>query len=62
MKNWLKDGIQPSLILVDPPRKGLTESFIKQVAKQEQIVLPISHVMSLLWRVISNSTENWAMS
>ena len=29
MKNWLKDGIQPSLILVDPPRKGLTESFIK---------------------------------
>jgi len=29
MKNWLKNGIQPSLILVDPPRKGLTESFIK---------------------------------
>ena len=29
MKNWLKDGIQPSVILVDPPRKGLTESFIK---------------------------------
>ncbi|EGP66772.1 23S rRNA (uracil-5-)-methyltransferase RumA [Streptococcus sp. oral taxon 056 str. F0418] len=29
MKNWLKDGIQPSLILVDPPRKGLTDSFIK---------------------------------
>ena len=29
MKSWLKDGIQPSLILVDPPRKGLTESFIK---------------------------------
>ena len=29
MKNWLKEGVQPSLILVDPPRKGLTESFIK---------------------------------
>ncbi|HEV5751439.1 TPA: 23S rRNA (uracil(1939)-C(5))-methyltransferase RlmD [Streptococcus pneumoniae] len=29
MKNWLKDGIQPTVILVDPPRKGLTESFIK---------------------------------
>ena len=29
MKNWLKEGIQPSVILVDPPRKGLTESFIK---------------------------------
>ena len=26
---WLKDGIQPTVILVDPPRKGLTESFIK---------------------------------
>ena len=24
-----EEGIQPSLILVDPPRKGLTESFIK---------------------------------
>ena len=29
MKNWLKEGIQPTAILVDPPRKGLTESFIK---------------------------------
>ena len=28
MKNWLKEGIQPTAILVDPPRKGLTESFI----------------------------------
>ena len=33
MKNWLKEGIQPSLILVDPPRKGLTESFIKASAQ-----------------------------
>ncbi|WP_162011431.1 23S rRNA (uracil(1939)-C(5))-methyltransferase RlmD [Streptococcus sp. S784/96/1] len=29
MANWSKEGIQPSVILVDPPRKGLTESFIK---------------------------------
>lgn len=29
MRNWLKEGIQPTVILVDPPRKGLTESFIK---------------------------------
>ena len=29
MKNWIKEGIQPTIILVDPPRKGLTESFIK---------------------------------
>ena len=33
MKNWLKEGIQPSVILVDPPRKGLTESFIKASAQ-----------------------------
>ena len=29
MKNWLDEGIQPSVVFVDPPRKGLTESFIK---------------------------------
>lgn len=33
MKNWFKDGIQPTVILVDPPRKGLTESFIKASAQ-----------------------------
>ena len=33
MKNWLKEGIQPTVILVDPPRKGLTESFIKASAQ-----------------------------
>ena len=29
IQNWLKEGIQADVILVDPPRKGLTESFIK---------------------------------
>lgn len=29
MATWAKDGIKPSVILVDPPRKGLTESFIQ---------------------------------
>ena len=33
MKSWLKEGIQPTAILVDPPRKGLTESFIKASAQ-----------------------------
>ena len=33
MKNWLKEGIQPTAILVDPPRKGLTESFIRASAQ-----------------------------
>ena len=34
----------------------------KQALKQDLIALPISPVMSLLWRVISNSTKNWDMS
>ncbi|MDY3024156.1 MAG: 23S rRNA (uracil(1939)-C(5))-methyltransferase RlmD [Streptococcus hyovaginalis] len=29
MAKWSKEGIKPSVILVDPPRKGLTESFIQ---------------------------------
>ncbi|VUW92136.1 23S rRNA (uracil-C(5))-methyltransferase RlmCD [Streptococcus constellatus] len=29
MESWYKQGIRPDVILVDPPRKGLTESFIK---------------------------------
>ncbi|MEX5397953.1 23S rRNA (uracil(1939)-C(5))-methyltransferase RlmD [Streptococcus sp. ZJ93] len=29
MENWVKEGIKANVIVVDPPRKGLTESFIK---------------------------------
>ena len=29
MKKWQSEGIAPDVILVDPPRKGLTESFIE---------------------------------
>ena len=58
MKNWLKEGIQPTAILVDPPRKGLTESLSKQVPKQVLTASPISLVMWLLWRVISNFIKN----
>ncbi|AGM98461.1 23S rRNA (uracil(1939)-C(5))-methyltransferase RlmD [Streptococcus iniae] len=29
MEKWSKEGLKPTVILVDPPRKGLTESFIK---------------------------------
>ncbi|MBO4108445.1 23S rRNA (uracil(1939)-C(5))-methyltransferase RlmD [Streptococcus suis] len=32
MQNWVKEGIQPTVIVVDPPRKGLTESFIRTSA------------------------------
>lgn len=29
MTQWVKEGIQPDVIFVDPPRKGLTPSFIE---------------------------------
>ena len=35
MKNWLSQGIKPDVILVDPPRKGLTESFIKASSQMQ---------------------------
>lgn len=35
MAAWSKAGIKPSAILVDPPRKGLTESFIKASAAMQ---------------------------
>lgn len=33
MKNWLAQGVKPTIVVVDPPRKGLTESFIQATAK-----------------------------
>ena len=35
IQNWLKEGIQADAVLVDPPRKGLTESFIKASVSME---------------------------
>lgn len=32
MEKWAKAGIQPTVIVVDPPRKGLTDSFIQASA------------------------------
>ena len=32
-ENWLEKGIEASVIVVDPPRKGLTESFINASVK-----------------------------
>lgn len=43
MADWSQQGIQPSVILVDPPRKGLTENFIKaSVAMQPDKITYIS--------------------
>lgn len=33
MTKWLKEGIKPTVIMVDPPRKGLTESFVYSAAQ-----------------------------
>ena len=33
MAKWLAAGIKPTVIMVDPPRKGLTESFIRSAAQ-----------------------------
>ncbi|CCW39563.1 TPA: 23S rRNA (uracil(1939)-C(5))-methyltransferase RlmD [Streptococcus agalactiae] len=33
MAKWLKEGIKPTVIMVDPPRKGLTESFVHSAAQ-----------------------------
>lgn len=43
MAKWSKDGIKPDVIIVDPPRKGLTESFIKaSVAMQPEKIIYVS--------------------
>ena len=43
MKKWLDQGIRPDVILVDPPRKGLTESFIQSsVSMQPKKITYIS--------------------
>jgi 23S rRNA (uracil1939-C5)-methyltransferase len=33
MKKWADNGIKPAVIVVDPPRKGLTADFIEAAAK-----------------------------
>lgn len=35
MEDWKEKGIKPSVIMVDPPRKGLTESFIHSAAEMQ---------------------------
>ncbi|WP_413627019.1 23S rRNA (uracil(1939)-C(5))-methyltransferase RlmD [Fructilactobacillus vespulae] len=35
MKLWAEDGIKPDVIVVDPPRKGMDETFIESVLKMK---------------------------
>ena len=72
MAKWSKDGIKPDVIIVDPPRKGLTESFLKPVLPCNLKRLPTSHVTQQQWRDIKlyqelgfeleESTTGWFIS
>lgn len=43
MEKWQEQGIKPSVIVVDPPRKGLAESFIKEsIAMSPEKIVYIS--------------------
>lgn len=43
MKNWLNQGIRPTVLFVDPPRKGLTPNFIEaSAATQAEKIVYIS--------------------
>ncbi|MHC5373810.1 23S rRNA (uracil(1939)-C(5))-methyltransferase RlmD [Enterococcus sp. LJL120] len=35
MAKWVADGIKPSVVFVDPPRKGLTNSLIDSIAESD---------------------------
>lgn len=35
MQKWVADGVKPTVIFVDPPRKGLTDSFIRASSSVE---------------------------
>lgn len=58
MANWSKEGIQPSVIVVDPPRKGLTESFIRaSAAMSPEKITYISCNVATMARDIKRYTE-----
>ena len=58
MAKWVKQGIRPDVILVDPPRKGLTESFItSSVAMQAKKITYISCNVATMARDIKRYEE-----
>ena len=58
METWIKEGIKPSVILVDPPRKGLIENFIKaSVAMQPDKITYISCNPATMARDIKHYQE-----
>lgn len=59
MATWAKDGIKPSVILVDPPRKGLTESFIQASVAMGPQKSPTFPATQPPWRVTSSVIKSW---
>lgn len=58
MAKWSKEGLKPSVIIVDPPRKGLTESFIKaSVAMAPQKITYISCNPATMARDVKHYAE-----
>lgn len=59
MQSWQTQGMKPDVILVDPPRKGLDESFIDAaVAMQPQRLIYVSCNPATLARDVAIFTEN----
>ena len=57
MPQWVQDGIQPDVIFVDPPRKGLDESFIKAATATKHVPWSISHAIRQHLRVMSSALK-----
>jgi 23S rRNA (uracil1939-C5)-methyltransferase len=52
MPQWAKEDIAPNVIFVDPPRKGLDQTFIQAACDMKPEKIVISLVTQLQWRVI----------
>lgn len=58
MAKWSKDSIKPDVIIVDSPRKELTESFIKaSVAMQPEKIIYVSCYPATVARDIKRYQE-----
>ena len=58
MEKWQKQGIKPDVIMVDPPRKGLTSSLIQSaVAMEPKKVVYVSCNPATLVRDIQEFME-----
>lgn len=58
MATWQEQGIKPDVIMVDPPRKGLTQSLIESATKmQPQKIVYVSCNPATLVRDLQSFME-----